>query len=106
MKKTNFFEHLPEASAQEYFDTLVEGKGTRIERIVSHGQCSPKGFWYDQDMNEWVMLLKGCAALEFEGQDNIIELHPGDALDIPAHRRHRVDWTSAKEPTVWLAVHY
>lgn len=106
MKKTNLFEQLPAASAQEYFETLAGSNGTRIERIVSHGHCSPKDFWYDQEMNEWVILLKGCAALEFEGQGQLVELHPGDALDIPAHRRHRVAWTAATEPTVWLAVHF
>ena len=106
MKKINLLENLPDALAQERFEALVDEHGVRVERIVSQGQCSAKDFWYDQKLNEWVMLLKGCAALEFEGQDGLIEMHPGDALNIPAHRRHRVAWTSTQETTVWLAVHY
>lgn len=106
MRKINLFEHLPDASVQERFETLAGSNGVRIERIVSRGQCSPKSFWYDQETNEWVMLLEGRAALEFEGQGELMELYPGDALDIPAHRRHRLAWTSATETTVCLAVHY
>lgn len=78
----------------------------RIERIVSHGHKSPEGFWYDQDQHEWVMLLKGAAKLRVESQQQLIELWPGDFLNIPAHERHRVEWTTADEPTVWLAIFY
>jgi cupin 2 domain-containing protein len=75
-----------------------------IERIVSHGHRSLEGFWYDQKRCEWVVLLKGAARLQFE--DHTVEMRPGDALNIPAHVRHRVEWTSPDEPTIWLAVHY
>jgi cupin 2 domain-containing protein len=72
---------------------------------VSTGQASPAGFWYDQPDDEFVVLLVGAAALRFEGDHQRFDLKPGDWLDIPAHVRHRVDWTQADPPTVWLAVH-
>ena len=73
---------------------------------MSHGHASPEGSWYNQKQHEWVVLLKGAARLRFEGDDNALELEPGDFVDIPAHKRHRVEWTTPDEPTVWLAVHY
>jgi cupin 2 domain-containing protein len=76
----------------------------RIERIVSHGHASPGGFWYDQDRHEWVVVLTGAARLRFD--DDIVELKPGDFATIPAHTKHRVEWTTPDEPTVWLAVLY
>ncbi len=102
----NLFDHLPGALDQEQFDTLVKSAHIHLERIVSNGQCSPEGFWYDQDQNEWVLLMQGSAGLEFEGESKVIEMHPGDCINIPAHRRHRVVWTSSNGPTIWLAVHY
>ncbi|MBU6529261.1 cupin domain-containing protein (plasmid) [Methylocystis sp. MJC1] len=78
---------------------------TRIERIVSTGQASPLGFWYDQEQTEWVVLLSGSAGLMFEGEDALHILRSGSYVEIPAHLRHRVEWTDAAEPTVWLAVH-
>lgn len=80
--------------------------GARLERIVSRGQATPDGEWYDQDANEWVVLLRGAAALRFEDEPEPRVLGPGDWLDIPAHRRHRVEWTAPDEPTIWLALHY
>jgi len=75
-------------------------------RIVSKGQSSPEGFWYDQDENEWLILLRGSAGLLFEGNDNIIELKPGDYINISANRKHRVEWTDGTTETVWIAVMY
>jgi cupin 2 domain-containing protein len=77
-----------------------------VERIVSQGHCSPEGFWYDQDENEWVIVLSGIAAIEFEGVAEIIQLLPGSYLNIPAHKKHRVTQTSSDEKTVWLAIYY
>src|SRR6478735_1148727 len=88
----------------ELIELLVEDPHIRIERIVSHGHTSPEGFWYDQDQHEWVIVLKGAARLRFEYQ--IIEMKPGDFVNIPAHKKHRVEWTTPDEPTVWLAVFY
>lgn len=97
---------LPTSLDEEVIDILAQSKSVRIERIVSHGQASPNGFWYDQDENEWVVVLKGKAKLLFEGEHEPVEMRPGDYINIPAHQRHRVVWTSGDEPTVWLAVCY
>ena len=102
----SLFRDLPSnAEAAERFEELLTRPGVRIERIVSLGHASPEGFWYDQEASEWVLLVKGAARLRFEGQEPI-ELRPGAFLNIPAHQRHRVDWTTPDEPTIWLAVHY
>ncbi|HUC61250.1 MAG TPA: cupin domain-containing protein [Alphaproteobacteria bacterium] len=76
-----------------------------IERIVSTGQASAADFWYDAPRDEWVILLAGEAGLRFEGEAELLRLGPGDWVHIPAHRRHRVDWTAAEVATVWVAVH-
>ena len=89
---------------QEVADVLVNRPGARIERIVSTGQTTPAGQWYDQQADEWVALLAGRAKLRFD-DGAFIELSPGDWLLIPAHARHRVEATSADPPCVWLAVH-
>ena len=102
----NLWEGLFHPSSCEIVDVLAEGTGVRIERIVSTGQATPAGQWYDQDLDEWVVLLRGRATLSFEGVPDVITLKPGDHLTIPAHRRHRVESTDQIEPTVWLAVHY
>ena len=91
---------------EERVDVLVQSSQLRIERIVSTGQASPPGFWYDQDEHEWVLLLSGEAGLRFEHEEDVRRLAPGDQVHIPAHARHRVEWTSEAEPTIWLAVFY
>ena len=101
----NLFENLPAAAKEEEFTTLAEFRGARIERIVSTGQASPPGFWYDQEQAEWVLLLSGGAGLLLEGESEPRVLRPGDYVEIPARKKHRVEWTDAVEPTVWLAVH-
>lgn len=110
MQKHNLFADLPAAADAEHFDTLVEVTRGRVERIVSRGQHSPEGFWYDQKEAEWVVVLSGRAVLEFAAADGAdverIELGPGDHVDIPPHTRHRVAWTATDRPTVWLAVFY
>ena len=95
---------LPDAGAGEVGDTIFALPGLRIERIVSHGQASPPGFWYDQKEDEWVLLLKGAARLRFADEEADRSLAPGDCVHIAAHRRHRVSWTDPLHPTVWLAV--
>ncbi len=100
----NLFTDIPAHLPEELFTTLLQGSGIRIERIVSHGHHSPDGFWYDQPYGEWVIVLEGAARIDFA--DKTVELGPGDYLDIPAHTKHRVAWTTPDEPTIWLAVHY
>jgi cupin 2 domain-containing protein len=101
----NLFASLAARAAQEEIAVLAETAGARIERIVSTGQASPPGFWYDQAETEWVIVLSGSAALRFESEPEPRLLAPGEWLEIPAHARHRVEWTDAERPTVWLAVH-
>ncbi|MDI9847048.1 cupin domain-containing protein [Rhodoblastus sp. 17X3] len=105
VKSGNLFTNLPTARAEEELTTLLKLPGARVERIVSTGQASPEGFWYDQDWTEWVVVLSGSAALLMEGEDSPRILRPGDYIEIPPHVRHRVEWTEASAPTVWLAVH-
>ena len=102
---TNMFDDIPAGLPEELVQTLLGTPGLRIERIVSLGHASPEGFWYDQEASEWVLLLKGAARLRFEGEEPI-ELGPGSFVNIPARKRHRVEWTDPGEVTIWLAVHY
>lgn len=101
----NLFADIPSSLPAEWTEVLAQSSHVRIERIVSTGHTSPQDFWYDQDEHEWVIVLKGQAKLQFD-QDHSVLLRCGDYLNIPAHRRHRVEWTSETEPTVWLAVFY
>ena len=102
----NLLAELPDARAAEVTEILHAAPGARIERIVSHGQASPPGFWYDQPEPEFVLLLAGAARLRFADEPEDRLLGPGDWLAIAAHRRHRVTWTDPTAPTVWLAVFY
>src|SRR5262245_2910039 len=102
---TNLFADIPAHMPQELIQPLLGSPGVRIERIISLGHASPEGFWYDQDADEWVVLLEGAARLTIEGEGPI-DLRPGSFLNIPAHQRHRVEWTDPGQPTIWLAVHY
>ena len=105
LKTGNLLGNLPAAGAEEDVALLLATPGVRIMRIVSHAHASPAGFWYDQDEAEWVMVLSGAAGLLIDGEAKVRRLGPGDYVLIPAHVRHRVEWTAAGEPTVWLAVH-
>jgi len=108
MAPFNMLNTLPpcDPTAAERVDELLSRPGVRIERIVSSGQSSPLGYWYDQAEGEWIVLLSGAAGLRFEHENHTRLLQPGDCLDIPAHYRHRVEWTAPGIATVWLAVFY
>lgn len=101
---TNIFNELPDKLPKELVQILIQSSGVRIERIISHGHASPPDYWYDQHQHEWVIVLKGAARLQFE--DHMIEMKPGDFINIPAFQKHRVDWTTPDEPTLWLGVRY
>ncbi|WP_206107587.1 cupin domain-containing protein [Paludisphaera rhizosphaerae] len=96
----------PPRGEGEFVETLAATGTTRIERIVSHGETSPEGFWYDQDDHEFVAVLQGSARLRFQTPDEEVTMGPGDHLTIAAHRRHRIEWTTPDGPTVWLAVFF
>jgi len=103
---SNLFADLPKHLPEELVQTLINAGSVRIERIVSDGHASPDGFWYDQDQHEWLMLIKGGARLLFEGEEQPVRMSTGDWLNIPAHKKHRVEWTTPDEATIWLALHY
>lgn len=102
---SNFFTDLPTELTEELVTVLIENQHVRIERIVSTGYTSPDGFWYDQEEHEWVVVLKGEAKLFFEDGKSV-HMKPGDHVVIPSHTKHRVEWATPDEPTVWLAVFY
>jgi cupin 2 domain-containing protein len=106
MHTHNLFAHFDPFSQEEQHSLLLARPGLQIARIVSTGQASPPGFWYDQSQHEWVVLLAGEAKLVFEDEAAPRDLVPGDFVEIPAHCRHRVEWTDPEVPTVWLAVFY
>ena len=101
----NLLDDLPRDRSTEQLETILAAPAVRVERIVSRGHASPPGFWYDQAEHEWVTVLAGAARLRFE-DGGTAEMRAGDYVNIPAHRRHRVEWTHPDEPTVWLAIHY
>ena len=103
---TNLLTDIPESIPEELFQTILDKPNLRIERIVSLGHATPEDCWYDQEQHEFVVLLQGAARLKFEGDEPAIEMTPGSFIDIPAHRRHRVEWTDPQQATIWLAIHY
>jgi len=105
MKKDNIFLRVPAVIPDELFETIVQNENVKIERIISDGHVTPEDSWYDQDHDEWVILLRGIAEMLFENEGQPVTLKPGDHVFIPAFSRHRVTRTDANQPTIWLAVH-
>jgi cupin 2 domain-containing protein len=101
----NIFDDLPEILSEEFFETILAEKNFKLERIVSHGHKSPSNFWYDQEQSEFVLVVSGAAILTFDDGKNF-NLKSGDYLVIPAHKKHRVDWTDPDQKTFWLALYY
>lgn len=106
VKLENIFSRIPYFMQDEISETLLKAEHFKLERIVSSGQATPPGEWFDQMTNEWVILLSGSAGLRFDDEAEGRTLYPGDYVHIPAHRRHRVEWTDPEQKTVWLALHY
>jgi cupin 2 domain-containing protein len=102
---SDLFAEIPAELSAEVFETLLETPSFRIERIVSLGHASPEASWYDQETHEWILLLSGAARLLFDGEGTL-DLRTGSFINIPAHKRHRVEWTDPGRPTIWLAIHY
>ncbi|TBR17450.1 cupin domain-containing protein [bacterium] len=91
--------------AKEIFQTLLVNKKLKIERIISQGQVTEEGKWLKEAHDEWVILLKGAAKLRFRKDNRLIKLTEGDHILIPANTSHRVEWTSLRQKTIWLAVY-
>jgi cupin 2 domain-containing protein len=106
MKIKNIFNDIPSNLSKEILDEIILTDKIRIERIISKGQTSPENFWYDQEENEWVIVIKGKAKLKIIDEDELIELNEGDYINIPSHKKHRVEWTDPESETIWLAVFY
>ncbi|MGI9279307.1 MAG: cupin domain-containing protein [Endozoicomonas sp.] len=102
----NLFQDIPGDLPNEIFEDLHSGQQFKMERIVSRGHITPAGEWYDQEWDEWVVLLTGTAQFRIEGKEALLDLNPGDYLHIPAHQRHRVEWTDPDRDSVWLAIHF
>ncbi len=104
----NIFKNIPERLPEELIEKISgdDKKGITIERILSRGQASPPGFWYNQEKDEFVILVAGKAGLLFKDPEETVEMSAGDHITIPAGRPHRVEWTSDTEDSIWLAVHY
>ncbi|HOH83982.1 MAG TPA: cupin domain-containing protein [Bacteroidales bacterium] len=101
----NIFTGLASQSKEEIFNPLFSSKNIKIEQIISSGQTSPARGWYDQEQHEWVVLVEGEATLEFENSQKK-KLQKGDYIFIPAHTKHKVFYTSANPPCIWLAVFF
>jgi cupin 2 domain-containing protein len=106
MKIKNIFNDIPSNLSKEILDEIISTDKIRIERIISKGQTSPENFWYDQEENEWVIVIKGKSKLKIIDEDELIELNEGDYINIPSHKKHRVEWTDPESETIWLAVFY
>ena len=102
----SILEDIPTELPEELFDPICSSDTVKIERIVSRGHASPEGFWYDQEMNEFVFVVKGSACLKLENKEDLVILKAGDYLNIGARVKHRVEWTDPTCDTIWLAVHY
>ena len=105
MQLKNIFESIPDNLDEEIFELLVQSENVKIERIISRGHRSPESGWYDQEQNEWVIVLKGEAIISFENGEEV-NLKAGSHINIPAHKRHKVSWTTPEAETIWLAIHY
>ncbi len=102
----SLFDNIPAVLPEELFETIGSSESVKIERIVSKGHASPEGFWYDQDKNEFVLLVQGSARVKIEGNPDSVSLKAGDYLNINAHVKHRVEWTDPKCKTIWFVVYY
>jgi cupin 2 domain-containing protein len=105
LKIGNIYSKIPSTKNKEIFQTLLQNKKIKIERVVSFGQVNEKGKWLKEARNEWVMILKGAGKLRFQKDNRLIKLKAGDYIFIPANTSHCVEWTTLREKTIWLAVY-
>ncbi len=106
MKLHNIFSNIPEELPLEVSKNIIERDEFILERIISKGHVTPAGQWFDQEFNEWVMVMRGSAKVAFKDPEEEFTLEAGHYLNIPAHTLHRVTWTQPDCETIWLALHY
>ncbi|MDR2007096.1 MAG: cupin domain-containing protein [Acidaminococcales bacterium] len=100
----NIFECFQGNNGKEITEELFRLKEGRVARIISTGQKSAPGFWYEEKEDEWVIVLLGEGEIEWpDGRRKFLKA--GDWLFLPALEKHRVAYTSACPPCVWLAVY-
>jgi len=99
MRTGNLFADAAPPCRGERLETLLACRNLVVERIVSSATVEPNEYLQSQD--EWVVLIRGEAALEVAGE--AVVLHSGDYVFLPAGTRHTV--TSASEGALWLAIH-
>jgi len=92
------------SNKKEVFETILERGDFKIERIITLDPYTEPGKWYDQDLDEWVILLRGNAKIEFK-EEGIIDLNAGDYIFIQAHKTHRINQSGTDEKNIWLTVH-
>ncbi len=105
VNKDSLFSDIPDSLPEELFTTILKTKGVSIERIVSDGHSSDSNFWYNQERDEFVLVIQGSGTIQFENQESHVSLEVGEYLFIPSHTRHRVTSTATDQKTIWLAVH-
>ncbi len=101
----NIFKQIPDNLDKEVFEQLIQSEDVKVERIISKGHSTEPDYWYNQEQNEWVIVLQGEAILSFQAGDDI-HMKAGDYVNIPAYQKHRVKWTTTDTETIWLAIHY
>ena len=106
MISSNIYSDIPKELPNELFEKIIQNGSFHLERIISKGHSTPKGKWYDQNEEEWVIVFKGSAGISIEGEAEIVVLKPGDYIHLPANLKHRVEWTDPTTETVWLALYY
>ena len=95
----NFFNTIAPREGEETITELLRHNNVTINRIASNRLSD--GAWYDQEEDEWLMLVKGAALLLLDNEE--IQLKAGDTLFIPAQQLHKV--VSTSEDALWLTVH-
>lgn len=106
IEKKNIFKNLPDSSKGEIFQDIIDNHNFKLESIVSSGQATPDGEWYDQPNDEWVLLLQGSGVLIFEDESESCRMNPGDHILISAHKKHRVEETDKNGKSIWIALHF
>ena len=119
----NIYDKIPESITEEIIEIMYQNPHCKVERIISNGQITTENEWYDQDQEEWIILVQGEATiliekLQEESSDkcNILNCNikeescdkvhmvKGDTLLIKSHQKHRVIYTSQNPLCIWLCV--